>query len=344
MRDFLKLFRRIWKIWKHPKSFAAASWYQFQLRRGKRRLNGPSILVYRHSGLGDVICSLPTVNALRDKYPNSFITYWTLKSFVPVIQAAECADLVLGIDESDVFQQLNTLEFDIAIYLKAADEDGLRRPHRHTVDDYAESVQVSLLSRQPKIKVPSLFVKKATNSLATIRSPKGPLVAIHTGPTWAVREWTERGWDELVAALQCRLKATVVQVGADVLVGAAPRRAYRTKGTIDLVGERNILETAALIQQCDLFIGVDSGLLHLAGAVGTHSVGIFGPVDPKLRLPTETISDFVTSSVPCLGCHHATPQGHWKTGCNHDIQCMKMLSADSVLEVIDKIITQPLLR
>ena len=42
-----------------------------------------------------------------------------------------------------------------------------------------------------------------------------------------------------------------------------------------------------MLSLCELFVGINSGLLHLAGAVGTPSVGLFGPVDPALRLAAD---------------------------------------------------------
>ena len=92
-----------------------------------------------------------------------------------------------------------------------------------------------------------------------------------------------------------------------------------------------------MLSLCDGFVGIDSGLLHMAGAVGTPAVGLFGPVDPALRLPPTTPAVAVTappSEVPCLGCHHRMPRLHWKTGCPHDIACMRQLSPDAVFDTV----------
>jgi hypothetical protein len=67
-----------------------------------------------------------------------------------------------------------------------------------------------------------------------------------------------------------------------------------------------------------------------AGAVGTSSVGLFGPINPKLRLPVTTPSYAVVSSESCLNCHHRTPIAHWQDACPNSIACMSAISAQKV--------------
>lgn len=54
---------------------------------------------------------------------------------------------------------------------------------------------------------------------------------------------------------------------------------------IDLVGRLSLLETAACLKQCQVFVGNDSGLMHMAAAVGTPSIGLFGPSDDRMYAP-----------------------------------------------------------
>jgi len=46
----------------------------------------------------------------------------------------------------------------------------------------------------------------------------------------------------------------------------------------------------------------------------------------------------VTSNVPCLFCHHASPRGHWQTGCPNDIRCMKELDVPTVFDAVKKML------
>ena len=89
-------------------------------------------------------------------------------------------------------------------------------------------------------------------------------------------------------------------------------------------------ELVALVAGCDLLVSIDSGPVHLAGAVGTPVVGLFGAVNPQYRLPPESPAVGLFGNVPCLFCHHAAPCGHWQTGCPNDIRCMKELDVQPV--------------
>jgi ADP-heptose:LPS heptosyltransferase len=165
-----------------------------------------------------------------------------------------------------------------------------------------------------------------------------PVVAIHTGPTWPVKEWGALGWNSLVSSLKKRANATIIQIGSDVDSGRGVMRSLPVSGAVDWVNRFTLEEAAALVSQADLFVGIDSGLLHIAGAVGTPTVGLYGASNPELSLPPTTPSIGVTSDVCCLGCHHRLPIGHWRTGCPHGITCMRELPPDRVAAACERLL------
>jgi ADP-heptose:LPS heptosyltransferase len=209
------------------------------------------------------------------------------------------------------------------------------------VDQFAAQTGVVPADRQPRLTLPHNAAPRVTQAITAIRASGRPLIAVHTGPSWPVREWFKERWTELAGALQRRLGAVVVQLGNDVNTGTGPCVAPRIPQTIDWVGKWSLAESVAAIGQMDLLIGIDSGLLHLAGSVGTPCVGLFGAVDGALRLPPETPSRCVMGDVPCLRCHHAVPPGHWRTGCRHDVACMKAISASHVFAVVERFLSDP---
>ena len=93
-----------------------------------------------------------------------------------------------------------------------------------------------------------------------------------------------------------------------------------------------LLTAAAILSHCRLLIGIDSGLLHLAGALGTPVIGVFGPTNPRYFLPLTPASHGVFQPLPCSFCHHEQPIKHWQTGCPYDVRCMKEISAEQVIE------------
>lgn len=122
-----------------------------------------------------------------------------------------------------------------------------------------------------------------------------PLVVIHPGgalnPGSAMlsKRWPAIAFGELASLLVQREGATVVLVGALSDRDAVQVAADFTDGpVIDLGGQLSIPELAAVAERSDLYIGNDSGASHLAAAVGTPTVTIFGPTSPSQYRPLGT--------------------------------------------------------
>jgi ADP-heptose:LPS heptosyltransferase len=118
---------------------------------------------------------------------------------------------------------------------------------------------------------------------AELVPPGGPVLAIGPAANWGGKQWRA----ERFAALAQRLTAAGgILAGARVAVLAAahereqaePLLAALPEGQlIDLVGSADLLTAAAVLRRVTFFIGNDSGTMHLAAAVGTPTLGLFGP-------------------------------------------------------------------
>lgn len=302
----------------------------------RRAAGRRTVLVHRAAGIGDIVCTQPAIRAYRDQHPNTHIAFATRKEFIPVVRMFGCVDSVITADVRGATWAMAPRLYDSRFDLLLADE---RMPaelsHDHLVDQFAAQMGVIPADRQPRLTLMHNAAPCVTQAITAIRANGRPLIAIHTGPSWPVREWVQERWTELAGALQRRLGAVVVQLGNDTNTGTGPCVTPRIPQAVDWVGKWSLAESVAAISQMDLLIGIDSGLLHLAGSVGTPCVGLFGAVDGALRLPPETPSRCVTGNVPCLSCHHAVPPGHWRTGCKHDIACMKAIGASDVFAVVE---------
>ena len=122
--------------------------------------------------------------------------------------------------------------------------------------------------------------------------------------------WKTENWAHLANQLAARHGAGVIFVGvaedeeaviAAQLDVAAPHA--------DLTGQLDVLGTAALLQLCDLVISGDSPLLHLSAAVGTPTVGLFGPTDGRVRGPYGREHRVVQAVVPRRGRHRGYHPG-----------------------------------
>jgi ADP-heptose:LPS heptosyltransferase len=115
------------------------------------------------------------------------------------------------------------------------------------------------------------------------------LVAIAPGHGFAERgvaPWSAESFAHLANRLAARHGAGVILVGDQRDRDTAEAmRLDLDADTVDLCGEVDLATTAAVIARCDLLIATDTPLLHLAAAVGTASVGLFGPSSGRVRAP-----------------------------------------------------------
>ncbi len=96
----------------------------------------------------------------------------------------------------------------------------------------------------------------------------------------------------------------------------------------------DLLLSAVLLEKATLFVGSDSGPLHLAALLGTPVVGLFGPSTPALTAPVVPHGAFLYDAVPCSPCAQTTcvqPEDH----------CMQRLTPEAVLAAIDQLLQTP---
>jgi len=125
----------------------------------------------------------------------------------------------------------------------------------------------------------------------------------------SISQWSAALWVEALRELSAR--APVVLVGATPFVAITSRGAERLQEgseehlehrVLDLGGVLEPVVIAAILRRARLFVGTDSGILHLAAAVGTPVVGIYGPTDWRRRGPRGVSCRIVRFPVECSPC------------------------------------------
>ena len=133
-----------------------------------------------------------------------------------------------------------------------------------------------------------------------------PLVCIHPGAGAPVKLWRTEGWTQVADALVKKYGAKVILTGsaseAPLVQAIAERMA---SPLIVAAGQTTLGQLAALMARCRLVLGVDSGPLHLAVAVGTPTVHLYGPVDSRTFGPWGDPARHVvlTSDMDCIPCN-----------------------------------------
>ena len=152
-----------------------------------------------------------------------------------------------------------------------------------------------------------------------------PCIAVHPFSLWAYKEWRQDG----VIALINRIKA---DYDVSVLITGAPYETERVTPILrgcrtrvySLVGKTSIGDIPAILQSCRCFIGVDTAALHIAAAVGTPTLGIFGPSAPVNWAPRGESHGVVTRGFSCQPCR--------QKGCqdSETSRCLDELNAETV--------------
>jgi heptosyltransferase-3 len=164
-----------------------------------------------------------------------------------------------------------------------------------------------------------------------------PRVVVHPAARVLYKCWEPEKWTALIGRMQVEFNANVmVTSGPDtkeIQICEQVARACRQKIQIR-PGDLSLRQLAALIRQADLFLGVDTAPMHIAAAVGTRVVAVFGPSDDKIWAPWGTGHHVVRRPCPCLETG--------VRGCDEQrgMDCLKTLTVEeaycAVKEVLQK--------
>ena len=161
-------------------------------------------------------------------------------------------------------------------------------------------------------------------------TPDIPLIALAPGSVWATKRWP--GYPALAAALAREFagRAWIVTIGGvgDALLAAEIVAAAAPHTVVDAMGRLSLLASAELIDRCAVLVTNDSAPQHLASAMGTPTVALFGPTVPEFGFGPLAARQAVLGrdDLPCRPCHRHGPEhcplGHWR--------CMMELAPDDV--------------
>ena len=160
------------------------------------------------------------------------------------------------------------------------------------------------------------------------------LVGIHPGASKPPRAWSSERFGRLCERLYRELNAKIILFGGSDDKGRVSEIEANTKQRlITAVGETDLMQMAALIERCHIFVGNDSGIMHIAAIVKTPIVAIFGPGRPEKTGPLcarEKI-EIVSKEYPCSPCRQrffkeCKPSISNKPPCIEDIEVADVMS------------------
>ena len=162
--------------------------------------------------------------------------------------------------------------------------------------------------------------KWTSNFLAAHQIDKErPLIAIHPGSPIPLKRWIPERYAELADWLIARKRAQILFVGVeDEIPIITEIQAGMRAQSVNIAGKTTLIQLASILHTCNVFIGNDSGPMHLAAAVGTQTIGLYGPGDPTRFGPAGVQCQTIRrlDCPPCLG----TTCRFGKEGCMPKIQ------------------------
>jgi heptosyltransferase-2 len=337
------------------------------------------ILVHEVNWLGDLVMSLPALNALRRAFPTARLSVLVDRRLAAFFDGTGWIDEVIWLHRASsasalahlprLIADLRARRFDLAVVFPNSFVSALRValagipmragfvregrgwmltrravPDSQLIKRHQMHYWLAMLKATLGIdgdfgqlapEVETRHLARMREWLAAHRSPQPRLVAI--APTAAygpAKEWPQSHYVALVSSLSER--------GAQsVLVGSAGDRpkceaiaAACNSSMLIAAGQTDVGELMALLSLCDGFVGNDSGVAHLASALGIPTVAIFGSTSPLRTGPLGPRTEIIYRGIECSPCLARTCRfGHYR--CLRDIEPREAVGALEKLGALD---------
>jgi ADP-heptose:LPS heptosyltransferase len=213
-------------------------------------------------------------------------------------------------------------------------------PTVHVADNAAR-----LLEGPPAASPIRLMVPASARSTAArlLDGASAPLIGIHASGGRESKQWHLERFADVGRQLAAEFGATIVLTGS---AEDAPKVAAVARGladaatpTINAQGALELVDLAALLERLDLFITGDTGPMHLAAAVGTPVVALFGPSDPRRYGPLIDRQRIVRIDLPCAPCGQVRLPPERCRG--HVPDCMDGITSAAVISAARELLAVP---
>jgi len=213
-------------------------------------------------------------------------------------------------------------------------------PGSHEVDRHlaiAHTLGLTVTDRKPLVHVKDAEHARAITILARFGISEGDdFVAIHPGtsPIQPWKRWSIKNWNALVRALTA-LNIAVVVLGSPDERQLVAQVCHGTPA-VNVAGECSLRESASILAQSRLLVCMDSGLMHIAAAIGTRVVALFGPTDLKRTYPLGQGHTILVAE-SCLQAPCQRMDDSLIEGCHYEA-CMDEIQPEHVLAQVQRVL------
>jgi predicted lipopolysaccharide heptosyltransferase III len=220
-------------------------------------------------------------------------------------------------------------------YTVQVKDDGKPKTAIQFHNQFIEAVGIVPVSSKTEIFLTDDEMKAAHTVLRQYRrEPNTPIICIHPGATWPAKKWLPERFGELADMLVSKLGVHVILLSGPNDGEAVNAVVKHSDSDIKILHNLPLRELAAIISVCEVFVGNDAGPMHIAAAVGTPTVGLFGSGEENIWFPYSARDGHAAlrKDVQCHPCH--------LDFCNREadgyMECMKRLETEEVFDAVAK--------
>ncbi len=223
-------------------------------------------------------------------------------------------------------------------------------PGRHVADNAQELVARAVRATGGQTPEHSAHARLAPSTEAVARADAllsgahRPLVGVHASGGRESKQWHADRFAEVARRLADAHGATIVLTGSAADRPLVDRVAHELTGTrvVDACGLLDVPALAALIARLDLLVTGDTGPMHLAAAMDTPIVALFGPSDPRRYGPLAQRAEILRIDLPCSPCGLVRLPPERCRG--HVPDCLDLITVDAVVSAATRLLERPAAR
>ena len=263
------------------------------------------ILYIAPSRIGDAVLASGLIRSLVDEVPGARMTIVASALTAPLYAEVPGLRRVIVMEKRPLsghwiwlWNQVRGERWGLVVDLRGSALSGFLRPRRRAVHK-AGGPQVHkvieaarLLKLEDRPPAPFLYTSPETEARAeALTRGSAPILAIAPAANWIGKTWPAERFGlvarDLLGPRGPLSGGRLMLLGGpdDREVAASLRGAFPRDRLIDLAGREGLLTSYAALKRARLFVGGDSGLMHMAAAAGAPTLGLFGPSDERLYAP-----------------------------------------------------------
>lgn len=330
------------------------------------------ILLTRMKYIGDVVLTTPIIRSLRETYPHAHIAYLGDAKAVSLLLHNPYLNEIIPFDFSkdsllyqlSMYWKMFTGRYDLTIDLYSNPRSALmtfatRAPVRiggdtrgrgnlYTIKIGDDGTMKSAiihhyqslkpLGIEPKNYKTEIYISdeekiSASELLRSIGvNTARPIIALHPGATWPNKIWLQEHFrsliDQLIIATDCEIILSPGPKDAELMTFLRDDHHTRVH-TLPLLPVRHL---AGVLSHCRVFVSNDCGPMHIGVAVGTKTIGIFGPEPVEIWFPYDRQDGHLAmfKKIPCSPCRTTSC---FRSGDEY-LECMKLITVDEVFRAV----------